>query len=250
MRTAMRTLAGVLAVQVCLAAGAQAQLVRAWSEKDSGTGYLLFGAARLDVASLNAALERSAYQQVIRSPLNDMEDSAISFGLGSHGVVHGVVIGWELQWLSLRETTNPTGTHRAALRGGCGQLNVGFLTYSAEGLDIYPMLGIGASRLDLTITQRSALAFGQVLQDPDRAVHLRTGGFLLSPSLGADYLLPLARSSERLSGVVVGLRLGYGLAPMQGGWELDGSDVVGGPQASLSGPYVRLLAGVGSRRNE
>lgn len=239
----------LLATQLGLAGTAQAQLSRAWAEKESGKWYFQFGAGQMDTGDLNTVLERAGYSVVTRSPLNDMDNSYISFGLGTHGVVNGVLIGWELNGLTSRETTNTAGTYRVSLGGGYGFVNVGYLAYSMEGLDIYPMIGIGGGGVHLKMTSRRTLSFSQVVADPDQGVELNTGGFLLNPSLGLDYMLSLSGDEKRESGVVFGLRVGYVLSPLTGAWKVDETDVAGGPQASPAGPYVRLTVGLGSRKS-
>jgi len=47
---------------------------------------------------------------------------------------------------------------------------------------------------------------------------------------------------------MVGLRLGYLAAPFGADWELYDHTVSGGPAASIGGPYIRALIGVGWRR--
>lgn len=238
-----------LAMEFCLASETQAQLLKAWSDKESGKGYFLFGSGKFEVGDLSLALEDKGYSSVSRSPLNGLADSFISFGLGSHGVVNGVLIGWELNGLTSRETTTSTGSYRTALTGGYGFFNVGYLTYSMNGLDIYPMLGIGGGGLSLKLAARRTLSFDQILADPEQSVELKTGGFLLNPALGLDYMLSLSSAEKREGGVVLGLRVGYVLAPLKGAWRMDGADVVGGPQASVAGPYVHLVVGMGTRKS-
>lgn len=239
----------LLATQLCLSGAAQAQLSRAWAEKESGKWYFQFGAGQMDTGELNTILGKAGYSVVTRSPLNDMSNSYISFGLGTHGVINGVLIGWELNGLTSRETTNAASTYRVTLGGGYGFVNVGYLAYSMEGLDIYPMLGIGGGGVHLRMASRRTLSFPQVVASPDQAVDLNTGGFLLNPSLGLDYMLSLSGDEKRENGVILGLRLGYVLSPLTGAWKMDQTDVVGGPQASVAGPYVRLTVGLGSRKS-
>lgn len=239
----------LLATQLCLSGAAQAQLSRAWAEKESGKWYFQFGAGQMDTGDLNNVLEKAGYSVVTRSPLNDMSNSYVSFGLGTHGVVNGVLIGWELNGLTSRETTNAASTYRVTLGGGYGFVNVGYLAYSMEGLDIYPMIGIGGGGVHLKMVSRRTLSFPQVVASPDQGVDLDTGGFLLNPSLGLDYMLSLSGDEKRESGVVFGLRLGYVLSPLTGAWKMDQTEVAGGPQASVTGPYVRLTVGLGSRKS-
>ncbi|MSR82913.1 MAG: hypothetical protein EXS58_08300 [Candidatus Latescibacteria bacterium] len=239
----------LLATQLCLSGAAQAQLSRAWAEKESGKWYFQLGAGQMDTGELNTILGKAGYSVLTRSPLNDMSNSYISFGLGTHGVINGVLIGWELNGLTSRETTNAASTYRVTLGGGYGFVNVGYLAYSMEGLDIYPMIGIGGGGVHLRMASRRTLSFPQVVASPDQAVDLNTGGFLLNPSLGLDYMLSLSGDEKRENGVIFGLRLGYVLSPLTGAWKVDQTDVAGGPQASVAGPYVRLTVGLGSRKS-
>ena len=239
----------LLATQLCFSAAAEAQLSRAWADKESGKWYFQFGAGKLDTKNLTTSLERAGYSVVTRSPLNNLADSFISFGLGTHGVINGVLIGWELNGLTSRETTNAANSYRVSVGGGYGFVDVGYMAYSMEGLDIYPVIGIGGGGLRLNVVSRRTLSFQQVMDTPEQAVQLNTGGFLLNPSLGVDYMLSLSGDDKRESGVVFGLRIGYVLAPLKGAWKMDGLDVSGGPQASPAGPYARLTVGLGSRKS-
>lgn len=49
-------------------------------------------------------------------------------------------------------------------------------------------------------------------------------------------------------GMMVGLRLGYLAAPSGADWDLFDNAVSGGPAASIGGPYIRGLIGIGWRR--
>lgn len=69
-------------------------------------------------------------------------------------------------------------------------------------------------------------------------------------ALGADYLLKLGGDEKREGGLIFGLRVGYILPMIKGGWEMDGIDISDGPKVGISGPYFRLMIGGGGLRED
>ncbi len=65
-------------------------------------------------------------------------------------------------------------------------------------------------------------------------------------AVGADRWLGPARPNGR-RGIFIGVRAGYVLAPVDGSWELEGMEALGGPKAGWTGPYVRISIGAGGR---
>lgn len=100
--------------------------------------------------------------------------------------------------------------------------------------------------MKLKIVQQEKIpSFDEVIEDPRRSSELSTGGFLLSPAIGLDYLFDLGENEKDNGGWAVGLQLGYTFAPVKDDWEVDGIEVSGGPELGITGPYIRLLIGGG-----
>jgi len=214
---------------------AQGQLI---SSNGEARGYLMLGASLIDLEALKASLDNEGY--------STFEHLFISLGGGGYQIINGVLVGGEGHGLTgRRETTPSSGKYKTSLSGGYGLLNVGYLVYAIEGLNVYPFLGLGGGVLRLRIVERGAPVFEEVLKDPQRSVELSTGGLLVSVGVGADYLVSLMGYGREPGGFVFGLRIGYRFAPMRGDWKMDGMDVPGGPGTGLTGPYVHFMLGGG-----
>lgn len=156
----------------------------------------------------------------------------MTIGGGGYGVYNGVfMIGGEGYGVFSGE--NAYQGRSASLGGGYGFFNLGYLKRLTPDLRVYPMFGIEGGGLNLNIgSTGEAGSFDNVLQDPDRQATLGRGYFLVSLSGGAEY---------QVGGVRIGLRAGYMLAPYSSAWHLDDNAPGDGPDASLAGPFVRLL---------
>jgi hypothetical protein len=201
---------------------------------EGGAGYFMLGANSTDIAGLNAALMASGYSAHPRR--------FFSLGGGGHVVIGRLVLGGEGQTLVGRNAGNPT--HQTTLRGGFGFFNLGYVIFSGEEFRVYPVAGIGAGGIDLEIAERGTASFGEILENPGRSSKLSSSGFLLNVAVGAEKIVRLG--GGRRGGLILGIRAGYVVAPVKGGWELDKSEIAGGPGISLQGPYIRVLIGAGS----
>jgi hypothetical protein len=199
-----------------------------------GAGYFMIGGSLLRCDGLNAALERDGYSH--------FPGSFLTLGGGGHAFIGRLVLGGEGQGLVGRRGGN--GDSKTVLSGGCGFFNVGYVAHSGSGLVVYPLFGVGAGSVDLKIMGRDAASFTEVLGDPRRSARLQRSGFLMQLAIGADQWLGPAASGRR-RGFFIGVRAGYVLAPVKGGWELDGMEVEGGPDAGWTGPYIRISIGAG-----
>jgi hypothetical protein len=143
------------------------------------------------------------------------------------------------------------------LGGGYGTVGVGYALELSSRARVYPRLGVGGGGMGLWIdteTEDEELDWDEALADPDAAQVeperewvLSHGGIVVDLGAGLE-LLP----GERGRGPMIGLRLGYLATPFTTGWKLDGTGngipASGGPDATIAGPYVRVVVGVGRRR--
>ena len=195
----------------------------------------MIGSSLPDLDGLNAALERGGYSRFPRSFL--------TMGGGGHAFIGRLVLGGEGQTL-IEEGAR--GRHKTVLSGGCGFFNVGYVARSGAGLAVYPLFGVGAGSLNLSITSRETVSFEEVLEDPGRSARLQKSGFLMQVAIAADRWLGSGRRSGR-GGLFVGIRAGYVFAPAGGSWEFEGIEAGGGPRAGWTGPYIRISIGAGGR---
>jgi hypothetical protein len=214
----------------------QSQEIKSTTKEGGGMGYFMFGGSIIDIKALNSRLEDKGYSKI--------SDNFISFGGGGHGVINRVIIGGEGHGLIGKEITSKS--YKTSIDAGYGFFNLGYIVYSTEDLRVYSLLGLGGGGMSLNIVEKGILpSFDEVLDNPQRGVELSTGGFLLNLALGTDYLLKLGGDEKGKGGLILGLRVGYIFAPIKGDWEMDGVDISGAPDVSITGPYIRFMIGGG-----
>lgn len=199
------------------------------------TIYVSFGNSIVNIKDLNSRLESLRYSK--------MSDNFVSAGGGIHAVSDGLVIGGEGHRISGKKTESKD--YETSISIFYGFFYLGHSLYSTENLILYPSVGIGAGRFSLKILEKGSLNFDEVLKGPKRSTRLSIGGLLINPSLGFDYLLSLRKTKKEVTGIVIGLRIGYIFAPVKGNWSMEGMEILEGPKTGITGPYIRLVIGSG-----
>lgn len=212
------------------------------TEEGRGGGFFQGGYMKLDLAELNATLAAAGYPA--------LQDGLATLGGGGFGMKGRFLLGGEGHALIGSEETTADGATQVELGGGYGLFRVGYLAYTIEGLDVYPMIGIGGGGMSLSLVDRSAPTFGEVLADPRRSSKLSTSSFLLDASVAAHYRFAVEESAPQPAeeddpgGVLVGVQTGYTFAPGSSSWNLDViNTVAGGPDLSMEAFYVRITIG-------
>lgn len=226
----------VLASTGLVASGSSAQdldLPRA----SSGRGFFQAGYFGLDVDDVNSALAGAGFPTLDRG--------VVTLGGGGYATRGRFVIGGEGHGILSQGQPSPDGSVQVGLDGGFGLFKVGYLAYSQDGFDIYPMVGIGGGGLSLSIVERSAPTFEDILADPARSSNLSTGMFIMDLSVNGDYRFTRRVSEEGgAGGFLVGFQAGYLFAPGSTNWQLDDiNNVAGGPDLGVQGFYVRVSLG-------
>ena len=110
---------------------------------------------------------------------------------------------------------------------------------------------MGLGRIEVALRDRSGggttasqPTFDEVAQSPGAESRLSGRHLLYSFGGGADYLVMRGGGGV---GVVLGLRAGVLAAPNRTTWTRSGQSVVAGPDASASGPFLRVVVGLGGR---
>lgn len=228
-----RTMAGTVALVLGLAvsvspAAADGRLPR------GGAGYFMIGGSRLDLDGLNAALERAGYSR--------FPGSFLTVGVGGHALIGRLVLGAEGQGMMGKRGSGRDS--KTVISGGCGFFDIGYVVHSGRGLLVYPLFGVGAGSINLKISGRETALFEEVLANPGRSARLQKSGPLMQIAVGADRWLGPAGRGDR-SGFFIGVRAGYVFAPAKGAWELEGTEIKGGPGVGWTGPYLRISIGAG-----
>lgn len=211
-------------------AGASDTTATATSERMGG-GFFAIGANATDLGPLNTRLSGAGYPS--------FPSELFAIGGGGYGVVGGrLLLGGE--GYGLIAPSRGFQGRSVSVGGGYGLFTVGYRLRPASQLVVYPQVGVGGGGLSVEIGSVGADQFDDVLDDPNREATLEKGSVLVSLGAGLEYRFATA---DDPGGIHLGLRAGYLLSPYNTDWTLGENQLSGGPDAMLSGPYVRLLLG-------
>ena len=227
------TLAGLLALAFGGGASAEAQA----DLLGPGAGFIAAGASGIATGELDDWLAARGYPT--------FGGTAVSVGFGGYRILPGgVMLGGEFNGLVIGEETHEG--REVGLGGGYLTLGVGYAVDLSPRARVYPRLGLGVGGMGLWIDRQDTVAFEEVLAGetsvPDRENVLSRDGVVVDLGAGAEFL-PRGRR-----GPLIGVRAGYLAASFGSEWDAYEHTVVGGPEASITGPYVRMTVGWAWRR--
>jgi hypothetical protein len=202
-----------------------------------GAGFLAAGASGIATGELDAWLAKRG------DPT--FGGTAVSVGLGGYRILPGgVMLGGEFNGLVIGEEAHEG--REVGLGGGYLTLGVGYMVDVSPRARVYPRLGLGVGGMGLWVDRQDTVDFEEVLEGetpvPDRENVLSRDGMVVDLGAGAEFL-PRGRR-----GPLIGVRAGYLKAFFDPGWDAYEHTVVGGPDASITGPYVRVAVGWAWRR--
>ena len=200
-----------------------------------GAAFVSIGVAQVATRQLDDRLAANGYPT--------FGQTATTVGIGAYRVVKtNLLLGGEFNGLVIGDET-----HLGRIvgeGGGYATLGVGYVTQVSPRLRIYPRLGLGAGGIALWIKRADTTTFDNVLANPTPPseplrVLSRDGG-VVDFGAGLEFF-----PRGRASGALIGVRLGYLLASFgsESSWQLTDGAALGGPSASITGPYVRVLLG-------
>ncbi len=229
------TWAGLLALALGVA-----ETTRAEAQADllgPGAGWVAAGTSGIATAELDAWLAGRGYPT--------FGGTAMSVGLGGYRILSsGVMLGGEFNGLVVGEEEHEG--RRVGLGGGYLTLGVGYAVDLSPRARVYPRVGVGVGGMGLWVDRQDTVDFGEVLAAetpvPERQTVLSRDGMVVDLGAGAE-LLPLGRR-----GPLVGVRAGYLKASFGPHWNAYEHTAVGGPEASITGPYLRMVVGWAWRR--
>lgn len=232
----------------CLAASvgpAQAQSANGVAES-GGRAYLALGGAAPDADALNRRLSSSGHPTIA--------ETVPTIGAGGHAVMNRWIVGAEGHAFIVPEKAAMFGSRHIerSVRAASAFADVGYLILKRSNLHVYPLIGIGGGGMELRFSDRSPGSFDEVLANPRQTASLTVGGFLIQAAVGIERFLVLGGRdtgwgvTER--GVTFGIRAGYVFGPLQSDWKLQGTTASNGPDIAITGPYVRVVIGAGTRR--
>lgn len=207
-----------------------------------GGGYFAIGTHVLDLSSLNDRLSAAAYPT--------FEETTLSLGGGGYGIVgNRFMLGGEGH--GLITPSRGLNGRTVSLAAGYGLATFGYLVPLSDRFFAFPQVGAGGGALTLDIGSAGAEEFDDVLGDPNRSASLEKASFLLSLGGGLTYQIggrmggDSNHEDDEKDGFRLGIRAGYLIAPFDTDWRHAEDRLSGGPDASLSGPFVRLTLGGG-----
>ena len=247
---------GRRAVALTLLGAALALPLRAQGARGEGVGpggtfpfasfFIATGGSTAATGELNIRLDTAKYFAV--------SNDAISYGGGGRLAFGRMIFGGEFAMTDFGEEGNPVNVKTSALRSNFYLAQVGYAVYAGRHLNIYPMLGVGAGRMVVTLSDRNGggkppagvdPSFTDIVLHPNYSSKLDATYLLFEPSIGGDWLV--LRSVADRMGLTLGARVGQKLAPNRAAWHLNGGKVVGGPDIGPNGPWLRRTAGIGIR---
>ena len=200
-----------------------------------GAAYISAGISLMSTGALDDRLDERGYPTFGRS--------ATAFGIGGYRVLSSsVMLGLEANPFFIGEESRAEGD--VSLGGGFATLGVGYAIPITRRVRVYPRIGIGAGGLTMEFeTATDSVDFDDMLDAPTPApiepdAALSRDGIVFDVGGGAELL------TGGNGGVLIGLRAGYLFAPWDDEWDLVyQGHAIGGPDASIAGPYVRLAVG-------
>jgi hypothetical protein len=203
-----------------------------------GAAFLGFGASGVATGELDERLTSVGYPT--------FGGTAVGVNFGAYrNLSSGLMLGAE--WHGLIWGEEPHAGGEAGMGGGYGTIGIGYMHEVSQRMRIYPRIGLGGG-IGVWLDRDSVVDFDDVVADPaartpERMPVLSHVGAVVDVGAGVELLL-----GHGGSGALVGLRLGYLFAPSNSDWYLYDQSVSGGPRASIAGPYIRALVGIGWKR--
>jgi hypothetical protein len=224
------------ATTLLLALGASATSARAQASLlGPGAAYVGGGMARVRTSGLDDRLEANGYPT--------FGQNAVTLGIGAYRTfANRMMFGIEASPFFVGEESHDAND--VSLGGGHATLGFGYLFPLTPRMRVYPRVGVGAGGMAVEFDSDSdTIDFDDVLADPaPRPIEpdpvLARDGIVFDLGGGAEFL------SRGDRGALVGVRIGYLVAPWDDDWELVyHGGASGGPDASISGFYARLVVG-------
>ncbi|NLP02380.1 MAG: hypothetical protein GX089_07795 [Fibrobacter sp.] len=193
--------------------------------------YLMGGVSWIDVDQLNSRLDGL--------DLTGFSSYNLSLGYGWDMIYDRVMTGGNIEALLWRKNSDD-GT-RAGFWAGRININTGFQVLSQENLFLYPILGLGLGIASLWVGP-DQVPFGTAVNSPSPD-NLWQFSIVINLGAGFDVKLPAWR---KFNNSIVGIRAGYFFDPVRStDWRKGGSEVTGGPDVNLQGPYIQAILGKG-----
>jgi hypothetical protein len=159
--------------------------------------------------------------------------SAATVGFGADLRAGRLLVG--ASWQSMLTRNQSDASYRTRLSGDYALFDVGFAALQSDAFSIYPMVGVGATRLSLGVKERGDFTFDDGLDRPGREISMSGTSALMHAGVLVQ------RQFVRKSGSRFALDVRAGITRSIGSqsWQSDENRVKDGP-TGVRGSYVRI----------
>ena len=204
-------------------------------KKRINAAYLMAGENMFTIAKLNDYLGSRNFPTVAQN--------YFTYGLGGHVIHNKFVLGLEIQRSFKREQMT-LKAFKTSLSAKYSVLNVGYLFYWKKGLMMYPLIGVGLGELRLQVIENNIQSFADI-GNYQKGSDSRTRSILLNIGFALDYFFKFNRSKKGQNNLMMGVRVGVLASAAKFDWSVNRVTVPDGPTVGLTGPYVRVVIGLG-----
>jgi hypothetical protein len=204
-------------------------------KKRVNAAYVIAGQNMLSLNRLNNYIEQRGFPTVT--------ESYFAYGLGGHVIHNKLVVGVELQRFNEKKQITSKDFNTSIL-GKYSLLNMGYLFYSKKGLMMYPLFGIGLGELKLRVIENNIHSFEDI-DSYQKGSDSKTRSFLVNLGFGLDYFFKFKEKKRGANKLIMGVRLGYIISAVRSDWSVNHIRVSDGPVVGLTGPYIRVIIGLG-----
>ena len=194
-----------------------------------GGGGTAVGANIFDLKDLNTMLENTGYK--------GFSGTSVALGANLNFIYKKLIMVSVIRKFPL-ENINTAG-YRNKLNITYGLFDLGYIVYQYKNLTMYPMIGIGDGKINLSIYKKepdSISTFSGVFNGTKKGMTVSNfNSILLDFAAGMNYRFG--------TGFNVGVQAGYLFSPFKADWFIDNTIFSDGPKTALSGPYINLLIG-------
>jgi hypothetical protein len=166
-------------------------------------------------------------------------------GTGNRGLAGNLILGGEGNFSIEKRNINSYNNHISYITSSTNIVgNIGYIVYQKDNIIIYPLFGLGLSRLSFDFIKNEKIGtLDDILKMPDRGARLENYGLVADIGLEAGYLIGLGKSESKKGGIALGARVGYTFTLYQTGLRFRDFDIEKTPDINFNGFYIKILAG-------
>lgn len=201
------------------------------------SNFVSLGFNTINLKNFDAALIKNNYVP--------FSENMFFIGTGNRGLVGNLILGGEGNFSIEKRNINSSNNHISYMTSSTNIVgNIGYIIYQKENIIIYPLLGLGLSRLSFDFIKNEKIGtIDDVLKMPDRGARLENHGLIADLGLEGGYLIGLGKSESKKGGITLGVRVGYTFTLYQTGLRFRDFGIEESPDINFNGFYIKVLAG-------